>query len=114
MNELTKAAHLLRMSLDAIEPFLTDPKAPRADLEDFKSTLDRVRTNVQAISSADSPTDHTELVNRFRLRRAAQISRGVLADLAKGTIGTDMQGLEQLCVSVSSTLQQLERVQGRR
>ncbi len=110
MNELKRTAEELRQSLDAIEPFLTRSDTSTTDLENFKATLDRLRTNVQAIAVSDHPSDHAESVRRFRLKRAAQVCQGVLKGFADGSITAATPGLGRFRTTVEETLEYLGRL----
>jgi hypothetical protein len=107
MTELKRAVDQLRQSLDAIEPHLTQ-RTPTSVLEEFKATLDRVRTNVGAISAATTPAEYSDLIAKSRLRRAAQICQGVLTGLSDGTVTRSTLGFDRLRSAVGETLEQLE------
>ena len=113
MSELSKVVRALGPALDAIESQLTRPQVSVAALEDFKVTVDSVRTSVLAILTAADPADYRSFVREFRLRRAAQVCHNVLSGLVDGTITADTPGFDQLRSTVDETLECLEQFEGR-
>lgn len=57
-------------------------------LEDLKRAVDTLRTNVWAILAASRSKDYQVFILRFRLRRAIDISRGILRDIETGATTT--------------------------
>jgi hypothetical protein len=109
MNELAKAAQTLRSAVDDLEPKLEGPSLSVAALEDFKATVDGVRTSVLAVLTADNSADPRANLHKFRLRRGEQICRQVLSGLADGTIAHDSPELETLDSTVGEVLDRLKR-----
>lgn len=109
MNELAKAAQTLRRAVDDLEPELKGPDLSMAAIEDFKATVDGVRTNVLAVLTADNSADPRANLHKFRLRRGEQICRQVLSGLADGTIAHDSAELETLDSTVGEVLDRLKR-----
>ncbi len=109
MTELRRAVDQLRQSLDAIEPVLNE-EGREGDLEEFKATLDRVRVNVQAISSVINPTKYPETVTRFRLRRTAEICQRVLSGISDHTITRQTPGFDRFRSVVEQTLEEFDRL----
>lgn len=112
MTELHQAVSELRQALDDIEAELTQQDPPAAALEDFKVTLDNVRTNVLAFLTAADSADYYGFVRKFRLRRAAQVCQAVLSGIVDGTIDPDTPGFDRFRSTVEETLERLERLRG--
>jgi hypothetical protein len=112
MSELRRSVDQLRQSLDAIEPVL-NKGAQTSYLEEFKATLDRVRTNVLAVSTTTNPVEYPEAITKFRLRRAAEVCQGVLSGLSDRTITRGTPGFARLQTAVDETLEALERLKNR-
>jgi hypothetical protein len=98
MSELRRSVDQLRQSLDAIEPVL-NKGVQTSYLEEFKATLDRVRTNVLAVSTTTNPVEYPEAITKFRLRDRT-ITRGT-------------PGFARLQTAVDETLEALERLKNR-
>ncbi len=109
MNELAKAVQTLRSAVDDLEPKLQVPNLSLAALEDFKATVDGVRTRVLAVLTADDSADLRVNLHKFRLRRGAQICLRVLSGLAYGTIAHDSPELETLDSTVGEVLDRLKQ-----
>jgi hypothetical protein len=76
----------LRQMLNAIDSQLARTgSAPQEGLEDLKRAVDTLRTNVWAILSAARSKDYQVFIERFKLRRAIDITKGILADIDSGT-----------------------------
>ena len=78
---LSQQVTTLREMLVAIERQLARSDTPPEGLEDFKSTVDNVRTSVWAILSAARSRDYPNFSERFRIRRAIETCRAVIAEL---------------------------------
>ncbi len=110
MKELNEVRAELRQALEAMDSTITEPAQAATMLEDFKATLDGVRTTLMAILTAESPTDYQAFVRRFRLRRAAQVCQNVLFGVLDGSITPQTPGFERLQSTVGETLKELDRI----
>lgn len=110
MSELNQLVPELKSALDAIEMELAEEDVSPLVLEDFKVTVDSVRTSVLALLTAKDSGDYYGFVRKYRLRRAAQICQNVLSGLIDNTINADTLGLDQLHATVDETLERLEQL----
>ena len=76
----------LRSVLSTIDAQLGRAQAPPEGLEDLKSAVDTLRTNVWAILSAGRSSHYKGFVERFRLRRANEVLRATLDDIDTGAV----------------------------
>ncbi len=74
----------LRAMLTAIDAQLGKAATPPEGLEELKRAVDTLRTNVWAILSAARSRDYQVFLERFKLRRAIDITRGLLGDIESG------------------------------
>lgn len=102
----------LNATLSAIEERLARGLAPVEGLEDFKSALDDVRLRLWGLLSAAGGDDHKGFQERFRIRRATEMSRGLGGDLRTGTINGRHRELTGLREAAMELAQSIEQVQG--
>ena len=76
----------LRESLRAIEGQLSRGVLPPDGMEDLKSAVDDVRLRLWGVLTAGNPEDYRNFRERFRLRRATEICRGLAIDLDGGQL----------------------------
>lgn len=76
----------LRDALSAIDTQLTSGALAPAGLADLKSAIDDVRLRLWGALMTTDPQDYNGFRQRFRLRRATEICRGVATDLAEGAL----------------------------
>lgn len=76
----------LQNELRYIEAKLTDGSLTPDGLADLKSAVDDVRLRLWGALLADQPADYDAFRQRFRINRAAEICRGVAADLQDGAL----------------------------
>lgn len=101
---LTRRLEGIKTELSIIESEVLAADAPLPLLEEFKLTLDHVRTNVWAVFNPAEPEARRRVVAHFRLLRMADMCGQVLADLQDGTITAASPDFEQL----RAVLQRLE------
>ncbi|MBA2628328.1 MAG: hypothetical protein H0U85_09965 [Gemmatimonadales bacterium] len=65
-------------------------------MEDFKRAVDDARMRVWAVLTAANTDDPKAFMQRFRLRRAIEICRGVAKDLTEGSVREDSSELAEL------------------
>ncbi len=107
MSDLRSEVHALTRALEGFEEFLTQGPVSADQVEDFKATVDSVRTSVLAMLNTADPSDYRGFVRSYRLRRAAQVCESVLGGLAEGTITRDTPGLAEFESTVEETLARL-------
>ncbi len=86
----------LRDALSAIDTQLTAGSLGPDGLADLKSAIDDVRLRLWGALMTTDPQDYNGFRQRFRLRRATEICRGVATDLAAGALPrthTELPGL---------------------
>ncbi len=110
VKELSDVVAALRTALNRIESELGDSAFSGPAFEDFKSTIDNVRTSVLAIITADAPSERHNFLRKFRLRRGAQICQSVLAGLVDGSITADTPAFDMLHTTVDETLERVVRL----
>ena len=83
MGEPSFGEHVatLNSTLRAIEVRLALGKAPSEGLEDFKSALDDMRLRLWGLLGAAGGDDYKNFQERFRIRRATEMCRGLGNDL---------------------------------
>ena len=104
MSEISSVIFELNSAVDDIESKAAQGDMSGAALEEFKVSLDGIRTTVLALLTATDVADYKDFVRKFRLRRAAQVSQNVLSGIVDGTITTETPGFEQLLATVDETL----------
>lgn len=86
----------IRATVQAIEDKLRHGSVPEEGLDDFKAAIDDARLRLWAVIAAVGSSEPEGLLLRFRLRRAAEICRSVIADLDAGTLGQHQRELLEL------------------
>lgn len=110
MNELSQEVRAVREALDRLESELGPDPVSAAKLEDFKATVDSIRTSVLAMVTAENPADYDSFIRKYRLRRAAQICQNVLSGLVDGTIDVLAPRFDRLQSTVTEILPRLEEL----
>ena len=74
----------LNRTLQAIEARFGQGEVPRESLEAFKSSVDDFRLRIWGLLTAEPGDDGQAFQERFRIRRAKEICRGIATDLSAG------------------------------
>jgi hypothetical protein len=98
----------LNTTLSAIESRLARGQAPVEGLEDFKSALDDMRLRLWGLLSAASGNDRLGFQERFRIRRATEMCRGLGQDLKDGRVSGRYPELTGLQDAVAELEQSIE------
>jgi hypothetical protein len=99
----------LNSTLQAIETRLARGQAPEEGLEDFKSALDDMRLRLWGLLSAAGGDDYKGFQERFRIRRATEMSRGLGADLRAGAMSgrhAELTGLKEAAAELVQSVEQ--------
>ena len=102
----------LNATLGAIEQDLVHAKAPIDGLEDFKSALDDVRLRLWGLLSAAGGDDYKGFQERFRIRRATEMTRGLGGDLRTGAVSArhrELAGLREAAAELTQSIEQAQR-----
>jgi hypothetical protein len=102
----------LSATLTAIEESLAKGQAPMEGLEDFKSALDDVRLRLWGLLSAAGGDDYKGFQERFRIRRATEMNRGLGGDLRTGAISgrhRELAGLREAAVELTHGIEQAQQ-----
>ncbi len=113
MSELKKEVLALRQALNEFELQLGPESVSAVALEDFKVTVDSVRTSVLAMLTATDPADYRNFIRKYRLRRAAQVCQNVFSGLVDSTVDCHTPGFDRLQSTVDETLARLEELERR-
>jgi hypothetical protein len=102
----------LNSTLGAIEVRLALGRAPVEGLESFKSSLDDMRLRLWGLLSAGGGPDRSGFQELFRIRRAAEMCRGLGNDLHSGSISgrhRELTGLREAVVDLAQKIEQAQR-----
>src|SRR5215207_7574457 len=100
----------LNSTLRAIEVRLALGRKPVEGLEDFKSALDDMRLRLWALLGA-AGDDYKGFQDRFRIRRATEMCRGLGGDLRAGSVSGRQAELTSLREAAAELGQSIERAQ---
>ncbi len=81
LNRMHAAVKELSEQLGAVD------QLPHESLADLKSAVDDVRLRLWGVLMAATTKDYQVFSEAFRLRRAAEILKGILADVEAGRLG---------------------------
>ena len=95
-ESLVEQVTTLNSTLAAIEIRLAGSLASVEGLEDFKSALDDIRLRLWGLLSAAGGSDYKGFQERFRIRRATEMCRGLSGDLRAGTASDRLAELSSL------------------
>jgi hypothetical protein len=96
----------LNSTLRSIEVRLALGRPPVEGFEEFKSVLDDMRTRLWRLLGADE--EHKTSQERFRIRRATELCRGLVADLRSGAVTgrhADLPGLRESVVELGQNIE---------
>jgi hypothetical protein len=109
---LVTQAALLSSTLSAIEARLAGANAPVEGLEDFKSALDDMRLRLWGLLSSAGGSDYKGFQERFRIRRATEMCRGISRDLRDGQVSgghAELPGLHNAVRELNRSIEQAEQ-----
>lgn len=86
----------MRASLQMIDLQLDRSRLSREGITDLKSEVDSVRLRIWSIMAAEMANEGPAGLERFRLRRAVEITSKICDDLERGTMVAEHPELEQL------------------
>ena len=100
--ELARQVGNIKAVLESIEAQVERGKVPPEALADIKARVDEVRLRLWATMSAASSGEYETFAQRFRLRRATEICRGLADDITSGKAGTGHAEAQTLRAAVQS------------
>jgi hypothetical protein len=103
----------LNSTLRAIEVRLALGRPPAEGFEEFKSALDDMRNRLWGLLSTTGD-DYRTFQERFRIRRATELCRGLGLDLRSGSVSGRHAELPQLRESTNELGQSIEHARSRR
>ena len=86
----------MRASLQMIDLQLDRSKLSFAGIADLKSEVDSVRLRIWSIMASEMANEGPAGLDRFRVRRAIEITSRICDDLVQGRMTGDHPELEQL------------------
>jgi hypothetical protein len=98
---------ILNSTLKAIEVRLARGQVPVEGLEDFKSALDDMRLRLWGLLSAAGGDDYRGFQERFRIRRASEMCRGLSGDLRGGSVSgrhAELAGLHDAAAELGKSI----------
>ncbi len=104
----------LNTTLQAIESRVASGEVTADALAEFKSSVDDMRLRLWGLLSAGSANDYRAFQERFRLRRAKEICRGLETDLKNGGMSTRHEELPALAEAAVALARSIEASQPRR
>ena len=102
----------LNTTLTVIEESLARGHPGVEGLEDFKSALDDIRLRLWGLLSAAGGDDYRGFQERFRIRRATEMSRGLGGDLRTGNLSgrhRELAGLREAAAELTQSIEQAQR-----
>jgi hypothetical protein len=106
---LIEQVAILSSTLTAIEGRLARGQVPVEGLEDFKSALDDMRLRLWGLLSAAGGDDYRGFQERFRIRRATEMCRGLSGDLRVGSVSgrhAELAGLRDAAAELERSIDQ--------
>jgi hypothetical protein len=94
--------------LEAIEARVASGQVGREAVADFKSSVDDLRLRLWSVLGTGSANDYRAFQERFRLRRAKEICRGLEDDLAAGALSPRHEELGPLGLAAGSLAGRIE------
>jgi hypothetical protein len=91
----------MRASLQMIDLQLDRSKLSGAGIADLKSEIDSVRLRIWSIMASELANEGPGGLDRFRIRRAIEITTKICDDLERGIMGVqppELEPLEALCL----------------
>jgi hypothetical protein len=104
---LLEQVAILNSTLKAIEVRLARGQVPVEGLEDFKSALDDMRLRLWGLLSAAGGDDYRGFQERFRIRRASEMCRGLSGDLRGGSVSgrhAELAGLQDAAAELGKSI----------
>jgi hypothetical protein len=100
-------------TLQAIEARVVSGEVPHEAVADFKSSVDDLRLRLWGVLSAGSANDYRAFQERFRLRRAKEICRGLEEELETGALNPRHEELRPLGQAATGLARRIEEVETR-
>jgi hypothetical protein len=110
----TEQIATLNATLQAIESRVATGEVTGDALSEFKSSVDDMRLRLWAVLSAGSANDYRTFQERFRLRRAKEICRGLEGDIKNGVMSPRHEELLPLAQAAGALARSIEASQPRR
>ena len=98
--------------LSAIESRVAGGEVPREVVADFKSSVDDLRLRLWSVLGTGSANDYRAFQERFRLRRAKEICRGLEDDLETGALSPRHEDLRPLAQAAGSLAGRIVAMEG--
>jgi hypothetical protein len=98
--------------LEAIEIRVAEGEMPREAVADLKSSVDDLRLRLWSVLGTGSANDYRAFQERFRLRRAKEICRGLEDDLQMGALSPRHEELRPLGHAAGSLADRIEALAG--
>jgi hypothetical protein len=98
--------------LQAIEHRVASGEVGREAVADFKSSVDDLRLRLWSVLGSGSANDYRAFQERFRLRRAKEICRGLEDDLQAGVLSPRHEELGPLGRAAGSLAGRIESLGG--
>ena len=98
-------------NLQTIEARVASGEVPLEAVADFKSSVDDLRLRLWSVLGAGSANDYRAFQERFRLRRAKEICRGLEDDLQAGALSPrhdELPPLGQAATSLAGRIEALK------
>jgi hypothetical protein len=102
----------LNSTLQAIEARFGRGDVPRESLEAFKSSVDDFRLRVWGLLTAEPGAEGQAFQERFRIRRAKEICRGIAADLRDGRMSERHSELPELALVATELAREIAEARG--
>ena len=100
---------VMRDLVQELEQRIATGEVPPEGVESFKAAIDDIRLRLWALlASAYEPENRRASMQRFRLRRALDVCRGVSKDLASGELDLHHAELGEMRVAADHLVLQVE------
>jgi len=107
--ELARLIGNIKAVLESIETQVARGRVSNETLAAIKSSVDEVRLRLWAIMSAASSGEYEGFVQRFRLRRATEICRGLAEDIGAGKLRSELAEFKTLGAAAGALLGALKQ-----
>jgi len=110
-HERATALGNLRLAVTAFERQLDAAEhVSPGGLEELKGAVDEVRLRIWSVLMAENSDDYRGFLERYRLRRAAEIVRGLVNDVDAGTMRLGHHEAAELAAALQDLAQRLEKI----